>query len=111
MKLKHCGTCVIEVSIEDYFSSFVIEMERRGDVQNKIKEKERVSLKARGMSELLHRACLVSAPETFDFSCTSSSYYFYLSAEFRAACWRTLVALKSANFNQDCQGCCQDEEK
>lgn len=26
-------------------------MERRGDVQNKIKEKERVSLKARGMSE------------------------------------------------------------
>lgn len=51
MKLKHCGTCATEVSIEDYFSSFVVEMERRGDVQNKIKEKERVSLKARGMSE------------------------------------------------------------
>lgn len=82
-------------------------MERRGDVQNKIKEKERVILKARGMLESTFAEGRTAsslprfrARDVFDFSCTSLSCYFYLSAESRAACWRTLVALKSANLNR-----------
>lgn len=88
------------------FISPFLHVKRRGDVQNKIKEK-RVILKgprhARANFCRHHRACLVSAPprDVFDFSCTS------LFALFLSFCWvsRSMFGvrssqLKSAKFNR-----------
>ena len=84
-----------EISIEDYFSSFFVKVERRGDVQNKIKKK-RVILKARGMLESafekeMYGIELASFPRprcVFDFLCTSSF------ALFLSFCWvsRSMLA-------------------
>lgn len=69
--------------------------------KTKLKKKESES---QGPRHARASFCTKSLPrfrarDMFDFSCTSSCY-FYLSAESRVAYWRTLVALKSANFNQ-----------